>query len=216
MNNPNSHTVVTTKSYGKRLMESFGGVIVGIVLFFGSFAVLYNNEGRVDLSEVAVNAVAASAEEVSTELDGQFVYVTGTVSSEEQVGDYLFLNEGDYLAVNRTVEMYSWVETSSEQTESNMGGSETTTTTYDYHEEWRDFVPDSSSFYDTYYSNPAKMYESESFKVSSASIGVYDLDFDNLQLPGFSKLSINEDMLNLGEYEELVSGYVYIDRKSVV
>ena len=43
MNSSNSHTVVTTKSYGKRLMEALGGVVVGILLFFGSFVVLFNN-----------------------------------------------------------------------------------------------------------------------------------------------------------------------------
>ena len=211
MNNPNSHTVVSTKSYGKRIMESFGGVLFGIVLFFGSFAVLFNNEGRVDVSEVAKNAVPASAEEVLSEVDGQFVYVTGTVSSEEIIGDNLFLNEGDYLAVKRTVEMYSWVETTSEQTESNMGGSETTTTTYDYSTEWTSNVPDSGSFYDSSYFNPTKLYENESYRVNDAKMGVYSLNFNNLTLPGFDDLALNEDVVNLsGDDEELIGGYIYI------
>ena len=210
MSNPNSHTVVTHKGYFKRLMESFGKVVLGIVLFIGSFAVLYMNEGRVDMSEVAVNAVEASAETVSAELDDQFVYVTGTVSTDEQVGDYLFLNEGDYLAVQRTVEMYAWVETSSEETETNLGGSETTTTTYYYNEEWVENVEDSNDFDDSSYYNPSKTYESEGFTVSSAKIGAYDVNFDGLELPKFKKLSLDEEMLDLSEVGKLQQNYVYI------
>ena len=106
--------------------------------------------------------------------------------------------------------MYSWIETSSEQTESELGGGETTTTTYDYNEEWTEMVPDSNSFYDTYYYNPEKYYDSDSFRVSSASVGVYDLNFDGLELPDFNDLNLDESILDLSVEGELASGYVYI------
>ena len=55
---------ITTKtSRGKRLINSVFGIFVGIVMFFGAFVVLFNNEGTENLSKVAVDATLVTAEE---------------------------------------------------------------------------------------------------------------------------------------------------------
>ena len=48
--------------FGANLMESIKGVAVGGILFFASFWVLWVNEGRVDLSEVAKKSIAVKAD----------------------------------------------------------------------------------------------------------------------------------------------------------
>ncbi len=44
---------VKRTGYFKRIINSFVGALVGILLFFGSFAVLFINEGRENLAEYA-------------------------------------------------------------------------------------------------------------------------------------------------------------------
>lgn len=205
------YKVVTTKSYGKRLMESFGGMALGVLLFFGSFGALYWNEGRVDVSTVAVNAVEVSADAVDSSNDQKQVYVYGAVTSDSSHGDGLFLTPKDYLAIQRTVEMYAWTESSTSESDTNLGGSETTETTYTYNTEWIESVPDSSGFYiPTGHSNPAKSYESEEFRVSNVKVGVYDLDFDKIELPVFEKLTVNTETVTVTGNAKINGGYVYL------
>lgn len=205
------YKVVTTKGYGKRLMESFGGMALGVLLFFASFGVLYWNEGRVDVSTVAVNAVEVSADTVDSSADQKQVYVYAGVTSDQDLGDSLFLNPKDYLAIQRTVEMYAWTESSTSESDTNLGGSETTETTYTYNTEWVESVPDSSNFYiPTGHSNPAKSYESEEFRVIDAKIGVYNLDFKNIELPAFEKLTVNTETVVVTGNAMIKDGYVYI------
>ena len=46
----NSFTTVTTTGYFQRIINSFVGILIGVLLFAGSFFLLYWNEGRFDLS----------------------------------------------------------------------------------------------------------------------------------------------------------------------
>ncbi|MEK7086035.1 MAG: TMEM43 family protein, partial [Patescibacteria group bacterium] len=140
------YKVVTTKGYGSRIVDSIKGVGMGILLFLASFGVLYWNEGRVDLSEVAKNAVEISSTEVALAgVDGKLVSTNGKITSGETLGDGLYLNPGKYLSVHRDVEMYAWVEKTSSNSDTNLGGSETTETTYTYAKEWTS-SPSSSGF----------------------------------------------------------------------
>jgi hypothetical protein len=208
---PDQYTTVTKTGYGKRLMNSIKGIVTGVVLFVLSFGVLYWNEGRVDVSEVAVNAVEAQSSSVESQMDGEFVYLAGTLSTTETVGDGLFLTPGDYLAVNRTVEMYSWIETSSSESDTSVGGSETTTTTYDYKKDWTAMPQDSANFQvSTDHYNPSMGYESSESQVSAATVGAYNVEMDKLNLPGFTDLTLTEDMVDLIVGEELRGNYVYI------
>ncbi|MEN9245437.1 MAG: hypothetical protein Q6J78_01870, partial [Thermostichales cyanobacterium SRBZ-1_bins_19] len=63
---------------------------MGIVLFLGSFWVLFWNEGRVNLSHVAARATAIPATGAPTVAVGSLVSVSGPITSTELVGDNAF------------------------------------------------------------------------------------------------------------------------------
>lgn len=81
--------------------------------------------------------------------------------------------------------MYQWVESSESKSEKNLGGSETTTTTYDYQKEWRGTRVDSSRFKVSGHDNPPFAVNSAQSPVDTAAVGAFTM-------PG-------EDVANLGE-----------------
>ncbi len=188
-------TKVTRTGYGSRVGQSIGGVLIGLLLFVASFVVLYWNEGRQDMSLIAATATEIEAETANQDasLDGTLVSLTGTLSTDETLGDD-FLVAGDYIAVKRTVEMYAWEESTSSETHTETGGSETTETTYEYDTVWTETPADSDDFeYSGSYYNPTKEIESVTKTVTDAKVGVYAVDADDAELPGFDEVSLSED-----------------------
>ncbi|KKS71718.1 MAG: hypothetical protein UV42_C0021G0013, partial [Candidatus Magasanikbacteria bacterium GW2011_GWE2_42_7] len=211
---PDQYTEVTKKSWGSRLGGSIGGIFFGILLFLAAFAVLFWNEGRVGLSETAKDAKPfdASVEQLQAPADGTLVAASGVLSSVDEIGDGQFLKNGNYLIVRRNVETYAWVEKSQSTTETKIGGSQETKTTYDYEKQWVSTVPDSSNFKvrDGHMNQP-KEYQDVANIVPTATVGVYGLDPTELVLPGSHPLTLTEEIVNLPENGELVGGeYMYI------
>ncbi|MCK9186272.1 TMEM43 family protein [Candidatus Gracilibacteria bacterium] len=208
-----NYTQVTTKGYFSRIGDAFKGIVFGLILFLGSFAVIYYNEGKVDVSTIAQTATKISAESVDTTAEGKLVSVTGTVVSTEKLGDSMFLKPADYLAVSRNVEMYAWVEKSQSKSDTNMGGSETTTTTYTYAMEWTSVPQSSAQFKEAAgHTNPEMTIKGESFRVKSAKIGAYEIaDVSKIELPNYEKLTLKQEDLNLskGVFE---NGVVYVGK----
>jgi hypothetical protein len=166
--------------WGRRLTSSCVGAILGIILLFASFFILYWNEGRVDVSQIAKTAVEISASSPSTG-QGKLVSTTGTITSSQLLGDDLFLQPGKYIIVSRTVEIFAWKQNKESTTEKNVGGSATKTTTYTYTKEWTSNPEDSSSFrYPEGHRNPAKSVTSLDYIVSDAKVGIYSLDTGSL------------------------------------
>jgi len=195
---PDRYTEVTKTGLGTRLGRSIKGIFFGIILFLASFVVLYWNEGRVDVSRIAEDATEISATEQTEDAQGELVYVRGMVKSDEKVGDGLFLEPGDYLAANRDVEVYAWVEKSSSKSETEWGGSETTETTYEYVKEWTGNPSSSSGFkYPEGHENPTKGIEDADFTVESAKVGIYDLDMNKISLLSLSELTLNDEVIDL-------------------
>jgi hypothetical protein len=182
---PDQVTTVTTQGYGSRIMSSIQGVLVGFLLFIVSFGVLFWNEGRVDLSSIAKKSVEISGTELAKDQDGTFVSASGTVTSEESLGDGTMLVPGKYLSISRKAEMYAWVEKKEEKKQSNTGGSETTTTTYTYVKEWTSTPQNSSSFKEPAgHQNPTLTAEAGDYQVGTLKVGVYSLDGKTVSLPG--------------------------------
>ena len=212
MNDPITKTV--TASFGSRIMNALKWMVFGGVLFICSFAVLYINEWRVDVSEIARTAIfMESISAPSQELHGQLVVTTGDVISDERIGD-MYLKKDAYLAIRSQVEMYAWVESSHSETDRNMGWSETRTTTYTYNKQWTDNPKTSQSFNDPVgHENPSvdmNTYESR-VTVDSAYIGSYTLDVRSLLLPKYEPLTLRTDLLDIPESVRLESGeYLYI------
>lgn len=193
---PDQYTEVTTRSWGSRLGGSFGAVLASLLLFIGSFVLLYWNEGRPDMSNVAKTAVEAPADHVDPALEGKLISVTGQVKTTDMIGDGLFLAPGNYLGVMRSVEMYAWQEKTSSTSDTKVGGSEETKTTYSYEKRWTASPSQSSSFkVPEGHTNPQLPYESTRVNASQATIGAYSIDPDSIGLPGFSALNLTQDML---------------------
>ncbi|MBV9787505.1 MAG: hypothetical protein JOZ51_04995, partial [Chloroflexi bacterium] len=163
------YTEVTHTGFFKNVFNSFIGALIGVLLFFGSFVVLWMNEGTVNLATIAQKSTLASAASVDPSLDGEFLAATGKLSSAETLGDETFLRPGNYLALDRSVEMYAWVEKTSSKTTKNTGGSSTTETTYTYEKQWTSNPESSSSFrHAAGHNNPELPFGSGSWKVSNA------------------------------------------------
>jgi len=124
---------VTHTGFLKRMLNSFTLLIIGIVMFFASFVVLFVNEGRENLANYASRATAY--EESKTYSSEKLVYIIGNIDATTYAQDS-FLDSGNYLYIKRNVEMYSYIEQSKTVTKENVGGSSTKTTTYTYNQGW--------------------------------------------------------------------------------
>src|SRR6476660_4930790 len=137
---------ITRTSWLGHIMNSFVGVLLGIILFLVAFPVLWFNEGRTNMATVAKASVLVDGASVSAQTEGKQVAVAGRLASDERLGDTPYLTAGAYIQLNRKVEMYAWVEDKSTETHKDTGGSSTTTTTYTYHQEWTSNPKDSHEF----------------------------------------------------------------------
>lgn len=189
-----------------RLAGSLKGILIGFILFFVSIGVLYWNEGRVDLSGVADDAIKISATEQNPEAEGQLVSLSGTIEAEGMIGD-IYLQEGDYVAVRRNVEMYAWDE-KSESVENNDGYIDNENPDqrriedriYSYEKTWTSNPSDSSKFeFPSEHQNPQKPIEGETIKATSAKVGLYSLNLDKAQLPGFQDVILTAENALLEE-----------------
>jgi hypothetical protein len=209
---PDSFTKVTTAGYGQRIGQSVVGVLVGAALFFGSFGVLFWNEGRIDFSDIAKDAEVISSEIVDATKDGMFVSVSGKIMGSEDIGDGTYLKPGQYLLVNRTTEMYAWDEDEESESHTNTGGSETTTTTYTYDKEWTDNPADSSSFeYPDGHQNPAQTQRNGEYRPETMSVGAYVLNGQTVDISGGEDLSLTAAMVNLPRGASVQGTHMYVD-----
>ena len=157
-------------------------------------------------SNIAKTATEISGDELNTDesLEGTLVAADGKLTIAETLGDE-YLLAGDYVTLSRTVEMYAWVEETESETVTKTGGSEETTTTYEYAKDWVSSPGDSSDFrYPDDHFNPTKKLESESQTVTAAKVGVYNIDPAKASLPAGTKLTLNEDNVLADLDEEYV------------
>jgi len=202
-----SVTTTTTKSYGKRLMNSVFWVLIWLWLFIGSFFVLFTNEWRVDLSTIATLSIQS---EQWVNYEWQFISKSWNIGSEEKVWDGEFIKEWDYIFIERTTEMYSWVENSESKTKENIWGSETTTTTYTYEKKWKEKVENSNSFQKkAWHNNPIKKIKSLDKSVNNAYIENYTFSLNWLRLPKWIPLLIKED-IRVNDIYSYTNNFIFV------
>lgn len=183
-----------TTGYLSRIANSFIGILVGIVLIVVSIWILYTNEGRVNVANIARTAVEISATDQNPEpaLKGKLVAVSGKVETQGLLADEPYLRAGNYLAINRKVEMFSWIERTKTKSQKNMGGSETTETTYTYEKGWTAFPEKPSEFkYPQGHENPAPALKAMTQAAQIAKVGIFELDMRKLDLPAFEEISLD-------------------------
>jgi len=208
---PEQYTEVTKIGWGKRVKESLQGIVFGIILFVGSFFVLWFNEGRVDLSKIAKLAVPVDPNIVDEKAEGKLISVTGKLESDQMLGDPEFLKPGPYIKLIREVEMYAWKEKTHTTRETKIGGGEEVRTTYSYVKEWTSHPEDSSSFrHPEGHTNPAMPLEGETFFVESAKVGAYEFAPREADLSPLTSISLNSENVILTGTAKLEGNYIFI------
>jgi Transmembrane protein 43 len=175
------YSETTSTNWFQEIGNSLFGMLIGLVLFLASFVVLFLNEGRLDFSQAAKSAIVIQADAPAPQAHGKTVALTGAIASPEILGDGQYLKPAPYIALGRTVEMYSWREAESSQSTKQVGGGKTTTKTYRYTKVWTNKPESSAKFKQaTTHRNPAKSIADQIYKVKDAKIGRYGVDLPNL------------------------------------
>lgn len=156
----------------ERLSNSFGAILMGLLLVPLACWGLFWNEGRAVKTARALEEGQGLVQSVGTQrrdpaFDGKLVHVTGAVRSDSGVQDDLFGIRSRGLKLYRKVEMLQWVEK-----ESGSGQDRKFT----YSQEWSDRPVDSSRFRVTQgHQNPPMRWSSETFFVRDARIDSYPI-----------------------------------------
>lgn len=173
---------VSTQSWFSRIGDSIKGMLFGGLLAVVAVVVLFWNEGRAvnraqALKEGAGAVVAASAERVEPANDGKLVHLSGLATTTETLADGEFGVATNVLKLRRNAEMYQWKETKSESKDKNLGGSETTKTTYSYAKQWSASLIDSAQFKQREgHTNPAAMpYATRTSTAEKVTVGAFTL-----------------------------------------
>jgi len=177
----NTFTEVTGKSWFGRIWESIKSMLLGVVLFLAAFVVLFWNEGRAvvtaqSLAEGSRVVLSVDAAQISPQNENKLIHITGTANTTEVLRDSQFPISATALKLQRTVEMYQWVEDKKTDTHKKVGGGEETTTTYTYNKQWSDTWHDSSSFKQASdHINPRKAVESNTLVAPKITVGAFEL-----------------------------------------
>ncbi|HWQ54197.1 MAG TPA: TMEM43 family protein [Bryobacteraceae bacterium] len=179
-------TEVTTQGLGSRLLQSIKGVLLGLVLFVAGFPVLWFNEGYAvktarSLSQGAHDVISVMPDRVDPANEGKLVHVAGLATTTETVADPLFKVSAQGIRLRRTVEMYQWKESSSSRKEKDVGGSETTRTTYRYAPVWSEQAIESAAFKrPEEHQNPAMPFRSADYVADRVMLGAFRLNGDQV------------------------------------
>lgn len=214
-----SYTETSHNSFGSRIVNSFKGILVGIILFLGTIALLWWNEGNLvqekfALKEVKEKLIPANIKQISASNDGKLLYLTGLLQSLSPIGDDELIKAANYLILERNVEMYQWKEDKEEKTEKKIGGSEDTVTTYKYETGWHSGRIDSEGFHrPSGHENPELAVSENIWRNPSSSFGDYNGASILEKVSANTELILKEDML-IGNLGSLESGKIVIKKSS--
>lgn len=182
----NSFTETTTQGFFSRILNSFLGLLLGPVFVIAAIALLWWNEGRAVQAIVGLSSAASATIEASSSPspgnEGKLVHVVGSATATGSIADSdVGLTIPGQVMVARTVEMYQWREHEESHSQTNTGGSETTTKTYTYSQEWSADPVDSSSFrHPDGHQNPPMPFQSGRFAASDTKIGDWTLGAETI------------------------------------
>ena len=174
--------VVSQTGLGGNIKRRFTGMLVGIILFFGAFPLLWWNEGQLRQQHVGLDwlgetAVTVDPSEAGQGTNGQPVHLVGLAETNEALNDRVFnLSLTGLLRLNRQIEMYQWEETETTRTEDTAGGGSRTVKEYSYSKVWSETPINSGSFNRSGYDNPDMPYQSDWHNAQQAQFGVFRLE----------------------------------------
>jgi hypothetical protein len=209
-------------SWLQRIGQSFAGIIFGFILIVAACVLLFWNEGRAvktarSLSEGAGVVVTVAADKVDPANEGKLVHVVGTLTTSGPVADNEFGMKSSGVRLIRHVEMFQWTEDSESETKKNLGGSETTKTTYKYTRAWSDKPVDSSKFklHDGH-TNPQMPYRNRSALAPQPKLGAFAVPADLLRNFGTEEpLAVSDEQAQavqkrLNKAVQVADGVLYI------
>ena len=180
-----AYTTTTTRSYGTRVKDSFGGMLTGLVLFVAGTCLLWWNEGRAVKTDKMLNraeGVCVDVENVSKvdpELDGQLIHATADAVTNDILRFSNFGVNTNAIALSKSAKYYMWVEHAHTEKKDKIGGSEEITTTYTYTKEWVSMPVSSDGFEDPEYrgifNKPVLTTEIETVYAQNGTFGAYTL-----------------------------------------
>ena len=214
------YTEVSVESWGSRIGGSLGGIIFGIILMLGAFAILWWNEGRAvktakSLKEGSGAVVAITADKIDAANEGKLVHLSGLATTDETISDPVFNVSGKAITLRRSVEMYQWKETRQEKKEKKTGGKEVTTTTYSYSKNWSSTLIDSSMFKRPGgHRNPGAMrYENQTFAASMVTLGAFTLPLNLARnISGTQQIPATDSHIpaDLSSNAQVYDGRIYV------
>lgn len=216
-----SHTRVTSESWGGRLGNAIKGVVFGLVLFVAAFPLLFWNEGRAvkrykTLKEGGGTVVSVPADNVDAINGGKLIHVTGQATTEETLKDSVFGISAKAIKLKRVAEMYQWQESVSSRTKKKVGGGSKTVKTFSYSRTWSGSRIDSSRFDDpTGHENPGAMpHTSRDIVAKQVRLGAFKLTRALVaKIGNFEPLAVAGDTPvpgELGEQAKLQGNGFYI------
>lgn len=185
-------------------------IATGIALLVISIWALFAVETRVDVAKLASSAVEISSDSPNPDpsLEGKLVSVTGAIMSGKVLGDGIFLKKGNYIALQRTVEMFSWSEKKAKKVDKKGAV---------YFKKWESDPPSALKFkVPSGHENPKKALESEVFKVADAKVGRYEIDLAMLGLPPLKELKLNKQKIIPDKKAELAgTSYLFAGKGKI-
>ncbi len=153
----------------------FVRMLFGVLALLGAMVLLWTNEGRVNLADVAVKSKPVSADVIDPANEGAFVSVTGRLDTAVPTTDDLYLRQAEFIQVKRWVEMYAWVE--KEESDDN-------STSYNYELTWTNDPRPAEEFNSPDgHRNPPLPVENATFTAVSATLGAFQIDTQQMELP---------------------------------
>ena len=195
-------TVTTNTSWFSRLGGAIKGVFFGFIMIVVAIVMLSWNEGR-SIQSIRSNnegtraVVSVSADRVDPANQGKLVHITAPASAPGQRSDNQLGIRADGLLMTRSVEYFQWVQNSTSDTRTKLGGGQETVTTYTYATEWTSMPQDSSGFNQpTGHINPPVAVENAEYTAETASLGAFTVDQNVLgQLSADTPLSLSDEQV---------------------
>lgn len=215
-----SYTETTTTSWFTRLKNGVIAIFIGILLVIGSVILLFWNEGRAiktyrALEEGAGIVVSVDSAKPDAANDSKLIHISGPVEPQGTVSDEDFGIAADgSVALIRTVEMYQWVQEEETKTEKNLGGSETTTTTYNYKKEWNtDRVASEDFKRQDGHENPEMAISGAKILIPEAKVGGYTLTGEQVASLG-TETAVRLDAENAAPFSDYLGADYSVTAKN--
>jgi hypothetical protein len=190
-----AYTETTRTSYGKRLGNSLGGIVVGLLLFIAGTVLIWWNEGRAVKTDKMLKEAQGQVVEmpdisrVDPAFEGKLIHATGLATTADSLVDSQFKVGTRAIALRRNVEYYQWVEHAESQSKDKLGGAQETTTTYTYDLQWVSTPVNSADFHDPDYRGEnfvLQEVESQTKYAQNVTFGAFRLNTDQIRSIGGS------------------------------